>query len=213
MLLWISSVLFWISEKLLAVFSVDCFSSLIALIISRTTETTSLIALEIFSINSVICTVASLVCVAIPEISVATTENPLPASPALAASILAFKAKRLVCEVIPEISSTMECISSMYLSNVSSCPATLSPFSTECSTWDTSTSISFPALSNTCNVCCMLSLIRSAALLTSSTFCWIASVCCICVCTALAVSVVPLPTSDIASLVNLEALLRFSTFP
>ena len=177
------------------------------------TETTSLIALEIFSINSVICTVASLVCVAIPEISVATTENPLPASPALAASILAFKAKRLVCEVIPEISSTMECISSMYLSNVSSCPATLSPFSTECSTWDTSTSISFPALSNTCNVCCMLSLIRSAALLTSSTFCWIASVCCICVCTALAVSVVPLPTSDIASLVNLEALLRFSTFP
>ncbi|MBD9252382.1 glutamine--fructose-6-phosphate transaminase (isomerizing), partial [bacterium] len=119
-----------------------------------------------------------------PEISVATTANPLPASPALAASILAFKAKRLVCEVIPEINSTMECISSMYWSNVSSCPATLSPFSTECSTWDTSTSISFPALSNTCNVCCMLSLIRSAALLTISTFCWIASVCCICVCTA-----------------------------
>ena len=199
-----NTLLVWLSSS-------PCWS-----IISVTFFMVSTVVLELrinSSIMPVIWLADSLDCSASFLISSATTANPLPCSPALAASILAFKAKRLVCEVIPEISSTMECISSMYLSNVSSCPATLSPFSTEWSTCDTSTSISFPALSSTCKVCCILWLMRSATLLTISTFCWIASVCCICVCTAFAVSVVPLPTSDIASLVNLEALLRFSTFP
>ena len=41
-------------------------------------------------------TVASLVCPASDWISPATTANPLPASPALAASIEAFKLRRLV---------------------------------------------------------------------------------------------------------------------
>jgi len=40
-------------------------------------------------------------------ISSATTENPFPASPALAASIAAFKAKRLVCSAISPILLTM----------------------------------------------------------------------------------------------------------
>ncbi len=40
-------------------------------------------------------------------ISSATTANPLPASPALAASIAAFKAKRLVCSVIELMVSTI----------------------------------------------------------------------------------------------------------
>ena len=40
-------------------------------------------------------------------ISSATTAKPLPASPALAASIAAFKAKRLVCSVIELMVSTI----------------------------------------------------------------------------------------------------------
>ena len=60
--------------------------------------TTSVMAVDTFSISSVICTVASLVWDAMPEISVATTANPFSCLPALAASILAFSASRLVWE-------------------------------------------------------------------------------------------------------------------
>ena len=40
--------------------------------------------------------------------SEATTANPLPASPARAASMVAFSASRLVCDAILEINSTTE---------------------------------------------------------------------------------------------------------
>ena len=51
------------------------------------------------TISSIVETVSS-VCVARSPISEATTANPLPASPALAASILAFNARRFVWEEI-----------------------------------------------------------------------------------------------------------------
>ena len=58
-------------------------------------------------------------------ISCATTENPLPASPALAASIEAFKASKLVCSAIaliePDISviCSITFVSSIAFSNFS----------------------------------------------------------------------------------------------
>ena len=51
-----------------------------------------------------------LVCASLP-ISVATTANPLPASPALAASIEALSARRLVSSAISPITDTILCIS------------------------------------------------------------------------------------------------------
>ena len=50
----------------------------------------------IFSIRVLISPVALFVCADKLDISVATTANPLPASPALAASMLAFNARRPV---------------------------------------------------------------------------------------------------------------------
>src|SRR5690606_1192032 len=47
--------------------------------------------------------------------SSATTENPFPASPALAASMAAFKAKRLVCSAMVLMLSTIFSISSEFL--------------------------------------------------------------------------------------------------
>ena len=64
-------------------------------------------------IRPVILAVASLVRAAMSEISVATTEKPLPAAPARAASMLAFSASILVWAVMPPISSTMVCIFSI----------------------------------------------------------------------------------------------------
>jgi len=58
---------------------------------------------KIFDISSV----EFLLCSANFLISSATTAKPFPASPALAASIAAFKANKLVCSVILFIVSTM----------------------------------------------------------------------------------------------------------
>ncbi len=49
--------------------------------------------------------VAAAVCLASSLTSVATTANPLPASPARAASIVAFRAKRLVCSAMSWMTS------------------------------------------------------------------------------------------------------------
>ena len=74
-----------------------------------------------FSIACMACAVSScmpvmmaeIFCAAVPDCSAsfrtssATTAKPLPASPALAASMAAFKANRFVCSAIPEIASTI----------------------------------------------------------------------------------------------------------
>jgi hypothetical protein len=63
----------------------------------------SLISLSIISISEVV----FLLCSANFLISSATTAKPLPASPALAASIAAFNASKLVCSAITFILSTI----------------------------------------------------------------------------------------------------------
>ena len=129
-----------------------------------------MIALDTLLINSVICTVASLVLVAIPEISVATTENPLPASPARAASMLAFNARRLVWFVIPPI-NFYNGIHFIHIL-VQSFPdfsVTSVPLSTEASTSDARCSISCLPSANAFRVSVMLFPISSTAVATSST--------------------------------------------
>ena len=64
------------------------------------------------------------------EISLATTANPLPASPALAASIEAFKDNRFVCWAIEVIKLTAVVISPTDLSVASTFCATISIAST-----------------------------------------------------------------------------------
>ncbi len=61
--------------------------------------------------RSLISLVASVVWMASCFISAATTAKPFPASPALAASIVAFNASRLVCAEISEITSVTLLIS------------------------------------------------------------------------------------------------------
>ena len=63
------------------------------------------------SILFLISLVACEVCFASSLISLATTANPLPASPALAASMVAFSANRLVCSDISVITSVTLLIS------------------------------------------------------------------------------------------------------
>src|SRR3712207_1349854 len=63
-------------------------------------STTKLVSFDIFPINLVISPEDFLLCSASFLISSATTANPLPASPALAASIAAFKASRFVWSAI-----------------------------------------------------------------------------------------------------------------
>ena len=58
------------------------------------------------SIFSLISNVATAVCLAKSLISPATTANPLPASPARAASMVAFNASRLVCSEMSLMVST-----------------------------------------------------------------------------------------------------------
>ena len=123
-------------------FSVDVFSSLIPSIILYITLTTSSIACAIFCISFVMFSVAPAVCVAILDISEATTENPLPASPALAASILALRASNSVCDAISSIIDIIECISVIWLLRLESLSATSLPFLTDMSTVSTSCSIS-----------------------------------------------------------------------
>ena len=71
-------------------------------------STESLVASWIFAIWSRISSVALEVWVESDLTSLATTAKPLPASPARAASMVAFSASRLVCEAICEISPTTE---------------------------------------------------------------------------------------------------------
>ena len=63
--------------------------------------------------------VASAVCWASCLTSSATTANPLPASPARAASMVAFKASRLVCEAIAWMRSTTPLISALAAARLS----------------------------------------------------------------------------------------------
>ena len=71
--------------------------------------------------------VASVVCAARLDISLATTANPLPASPALAASMEAFNARRLVWEATLVIISVIEFISAAVCWKVERAPATSLP--------------------------------------------------------------------------------------
>ena len=80
------------------------------------------------------------VCVAKAPISVATTANPLPASPALAASMEAFKARRFVWEEI----SIISCVSSLIFSTASAC---FIATSVRCFTSAYISSVRFPAFS------------------------------------------------------------------
>ena len=78
------------------------------------TVTTSVMEPDTLPISCVMLVVALLVWVARSEISDATTAKPFPASPARAASMLAFNASRLVWDVTPLISSTIVFISLIY---------------------------------------------------------------------------------------------------
>ena len=93
---------------------------------SSITLTTSLSSADILSISPVMSPVAPCVCSARFEISDATTANPRPASPALAASILAFNASRLVCDAILLIRSIIDCILPVCSR---SCPSSFDTFS------------------------------------------------------------------------------------
>ena len=125
---------------------------------------------------SVIFTVASCVSFAILDISEATTANPFPASPALAASILALSASRLVCEVILLIISTTEFILSISSLRLSSSSETCFPEFTDASTFSTSAFIfSFPRLIAFC-VSLRLDAISSVPDVTSFILLWIFSV-------------------------------------
>ena len=70
--------------------------------------TALLVSLWMASILRLMSSVAFAVCLASSLTSLATTANPLPASPARAASIVAFKASRLVCWAI-EVITLMTC--------------------------------------------------------------------------------------------------------
>jgi len=78
-------------------------------------RTVTLVACWIAAIWVEICSVARYVWFARVLTSVATTANPRPASPALAASIVALSASKLDCAAILEIKSTIEPICSVAL--------------------------------------------------------------------------------------------------
>jgi len=154
---------------------------------------------------SVIFTVAFCVSSAIFEISEATTAKPLPASPARAASILALSARRLVCDVISVIISTIEFIFAISSLRSESCLVTALPDSTDSLTLLTSIATFLLPASTAFLVSFMLFVISCEPFFTSSTLFWIFSVISSCFCTASAVSVEPVFTSAIASLVALIA--------
>ncbi len=77
-----------------------------------------------------ISSVASAVCWASALISPATTANPLPASPARAASMVAFNARRLVCSEISAMVSVTLLISNAALPRSSTLAETCSAFVT-----------------------------------------------------------------------------------
>src|ERR1051325_7367541 len=69
-------------------------------------------------------------------ISLATTAMPLPASPARAASMVAFKARRLVCSLMEEMTFNTWPISALLLPNwITLRLASLATFTAEVATW------------------------------------------------------------------------------
>jgi hypothetical protein len=86
-------------------------TSLITLDIPSTCLTAIEVDFWMPSILSLISWVASAVCLASSLISFATTAKPLPASPALAASMVALRARRFVCSEISVIVSVTLLIS------------------------------------------------------------------------------------------------------
>ncbi len=99
-----------IFSKLSAACTADSLCLRLLSISSSTVPAAILSLSETLRITSVISTVALWVWFARLEISVATTAKPLPASPARAASMLAFKASRLVWLATFVIISIMVCI-------------------------------------------------------------------------------------------------------
>ena len=143
-------------------------------------------------ISPVISTVAFCVWSAICDISIATTAKPFPASPALAASILALSASRLVCDVISLIISIIEFICDMYLSSSDNSLLTNAPESTAASTFFTRFSICSLPSSIAFFVFLILSIIAPEPSATFSILFLIFSVCSSWFWTACAVSVEPI---------------------
>ena len=137
-----------------------------------------------------ICSVASLVSSESLRISSATTANPLPASPALAASIDALSARRLVWEEIPRMVSVMASTSLMRSFRL--LVETLASRLTEAITFACSSNAltrSTPS-STACAVVCDRSFIRCACSSTFSKIFWISMVWAVCDSMASAVSLV-----------------------